>query len=62
MTNVALWIIAGVLAAVCLVGSSKMFVPQENLAAMGSSAQWVLELSPGLSRPSAPSSCWLRSA
>ncbi|GAA4031259.1 DoxX family protein [Streptomyces plumbiresistens] len=45
--NVALWIIAGVLAAVCLVGSSKMFVPQEKLAAMGSSAQWVLEFSPG---------------
>jgi hypothetical protein len=47
MMNVALWIIAGVLAAVCLVGSSKMFVPQEKLAAMGSSAQWVLEFSPG---------------
>ncbi|MEV1061820.1 DoxX family protein [Streptomyces sp. NPDC050263] len=45
--NVALWIIAGALAAVCLVGSSKMFVPQEKLAAMGSSAQWVLEFSPG---------------
>ncbi|MDT0484588.1 MULTISPECIES: DoxX family protein [Streptomyces] len=35
------------LADVCLVGSSKMFVPQEKLAAMGSSAQWVLEFSPG---------------
>ncbi|MEV6929294.1 hypothetical protein AB0M46_33055 [Dactylosporangium sp. NPDC051485] len=45
--NVALWIIAGVLAAVCLVGSSKMVVPQEKLAAVGSSAQWVLEFSPG---------------
>lgn len=28
MTNVALWISAGVLAAVCLVGSSEMVVPQ----------------------------------
>jgi hypothetical protein len=47
MMNLALWITAGVLAAVCLVGSSKMFVPREKLAAMGSSAQWVLEFSPG---------------
>jgi hypothetical protein len=46
MMNVALWIIAGVLATVCLVGSSKMFVPQEKMAAMGSSAQWVLDFSP----------------
>ena len=44
--TVALWIIAGVLATVCLVGSSKMFVPQEKMAAMGSSAQWVLDFSP----------------
>ncbi|MGH4029240.1 DoxX family protein [Actinomycetota bacterium Odt1-20B] len=45
--NLALWICAGVLAAVCLVGSAKMFVPQAKLAAVGSSAQWVLEFSPG---------------
>jgi hypothetical protein len=45
MMSVALWITAGVLAAVCLVTSSKMFVPQEKLAAMGSSAQWVLDFS-----------------
>ncbi|MCX3289708.1 DoxX family protein [Streptomyces sp. NEAU-H22] len=45
--NVALWITAGALAAVCLVGSSKVFVPREKLAATGSSAQWVLEFSPG---------------
>ncbi|MCZ4125215.1 DoxX family protein [Streptomyces sp. H39-S7] len=48
--NVALWIIAGVLAAVCLVGSTKMFVPQERMAALGSSAQWVLDFSPGALR------------
>ncbi|MFI8946744.1 hypothetical protein ACIGO6_09510 [Streptomyces sp. NPDC053750] len=45
--NVALWITAGVLAAVCLVGSSKKFVPRKKLAAVGSSAQGVLEFSPG---------------
>ncbi len=45
--NVALWITTGVLAAVCLVGSAKMFVPPEKMAAMGSSAQWVLDFSPG---------------
>lgn len=45
--KVVLWIIAEVLSAVCLVGSSKMFVPQEKLAAMDSSAQWVLVFSPG---------------
>lgn len=45
--NVALWIIAGVLAAVCLAGSAKMFVPQEKLAAMSASAQWSLDFRPG---------------
>uniref|UniRef100_A0AAU3H673 DoxX family protein n=1 Tax=Streptomyces sp. NBC_01401 TaxID=2903854 RepID=A0AAU3H673_9ACTN len=44
--NVALWIVAGVLSAVCLVGSSRMFVPREKLAAAGSAAQWVLDFSP----------------
>ncbi|MFE4450629.1 DoxX family protein [Streptomyces sp. NPDC056796] len=48
MMNVALWITAGVLAVVCLVGSSKMFVPQAKLAAVGSSAQWVLDFAPGV--------------
>jgi hypothetical protein len=28
MTNLALWIIAGLMAAVCLTGSSRMFVPR----------------------------------
>ncbi|MBO1336994.1 DoxX family protein [Streptomyces sp. VRA16 Mangrove soil] len=45
--NVALWITAVVLAAVCLVGSAKMVVPQEKLAEVGASAQWVLEFRPG---------------
>ncbi|MFE4694838.1 DoxX family protein [Streptomyces sp. NPDC056749] len=45
--NIALWITAGVLAAVCLVGSSKMFVAREKLASVGASAQWVMEFSPG---------------
>ncbi|MBR8640194.1 DoxX family protein [Streptomyces tuirus] len=45
--NVALWITAGTLAAVCLIGSAKMFVPQEKLAAMGASAEWVEGFSPG---------------
>ncbi|WP_433367514.1 DoxX family protein [Streptosporangium sp. CA-115845] len=45
--NVALWITAGVLAAVCLTGSAKMFVPREKMAALGASAQWVLDFSPG---------------
>ncbi|MEU5658852.1 DoxX family protein [Streptomyces sp. NPDC047737] len=45
--DIALWITAGVLAAVCLVGSSKMFVARERLASVGASAQWVMEFSPG---------------
>ncbi|MFJ2771062.1 DoxX family protein [Streptomyces sp. NPDC087300] len=45
--NIALWVTAGMLAAVCLVGSSKMFVGRERLAAAGASAQWVWEFSPG---------------
>ncbi|MBT2443894.1 DoxX family protein [Streptomyces sp. ISL-36] len=45
--NVALWITAGLLAAVCLAGSAKLFVPQEKMAAMGgASAQWVHDFSP----------------
>ncbi|MEO3754138.1 DoxX family protein [Streptomyces sp. B6B3] len=45
--NVALWIIAGVLAAVCLIGSAKMFVPRERMAAMSSAARWVEDFRPG---------------
>jgi DoxX-like family len=47
--DVALWIVAGVLAVVFLVAStSKMFVPKEKLAgAMGAASQWVEDFSPG---------------
>ncbi|MEH0544980.1 DoxX family protein [Streptomyces sp. B21-105] len=45
--NLALWIVAGLMAAVCLIGSSKMFVPQEKLAASGGTAtRWVEDFSP----------------
>ncbi|MGW4024189.1 DoxX family protein [Streptomyces sp. NPDC005009] len=30
-----------------MAGGSKMFVPQEKMAATGSSAQWVLDFGPG---------------
>ncbi|MEJ3745610.1 DoxX family protein [Actinomycetes bacterium KLBMP 9797] len=46
--NVALWIATGLLAAVLLVSTAKMFVPREKMAAMGgAAAQWVLDFSPG---------------
>ncbi|MDG6108637.1 DoxX family protein [Dactylosporangium aurantiacum] len=45
--HVALWIAAGLLAAVLLVSTSKMVVPRERIAAMGGpAAQWVLDFSP----------------
>ncbi|GAA4897222.1 DoxX family protein [Streptomyces coeruleoprunus] len=44
--NLALWITAGLLAAVCLIGSAKMFVPREKIGAMGASAEWALDFSP----------------
>jgi hypothetical protein len=48
MMNLALWTVAGLMAAVCLIGSSKMFVPKEKLAASGGSAtRWVEDFSPG---------------
>ncbi|MFF6783280.1 DoxX family protein [Streptomyces sp. NPDC012510] len=48
MVNLALWIVAGLMAAVCLTGSSKMFVPREKLAASGGTAtRWVEDFSPG---------------
>jgi len=47
--NVALWIVAGLLAAVLLVGSgSKLFVPKEQMAGMlGAASRWVEDYSPG---------------
>ncbi|MFF7442499.1 DoxX family protein [Streptomyces sp. NPDC008122] len=45
--DLALWIVAGLMAVVCLLGSAKMFLPRERMAAMGASAQWVMDFSPG---------------
>lgn len=47
--NLALWIVAGILAVVFLVASStKLFVPKEKLAGMGGAAsRWVEGFSPG---------------
>ena len=47
--NLALWIVAGILAVVFLVASStKLFVPKEKLAGMGGAAsKWVNDFSPG---------------
>jgi hypothetical protein len=45
--NLALWIAAGLLAAVLLVSSAKLFVPKEKMAAMGAATRWVEDFSPG---------------
>lgn len=46
--NTALWIVAGVLAALYLLsGFGKLFTPREKMAAMMRPAQWVLDFSPG---------------
>jgi hypothetical protein len=47
--NLALWIVAGILAVVFLVSSStKLLVPKEKLAGMGGAAsRWVEDFSPG---------------
>jgi DoxX-like family len=47
--NLALWIVAGILAVVFLIASStKLFVPKEKLAGMGGAAsRWVEDFSPG---------------
>jgi hypothetical protein len=49
MMNLALWIAAGLLAAVLLVASiSKMVVPKEKMAGMlGAASRWVEDFSPG---------------
>ncbi|MFR9775734.1 DoxX family protein [Micromonospora sp. MS34] len=48
--HLALWIIAGLLAAVLLVSTAKMFVPREKIASLGHGAEWVLDFSPGALR------------
>ena len=48
--NLALWIVTGLLAAVLLVSTSKIFVPREKIASVGHAAEWVLDFSPGALR------------
>lgn len=49
--HVALWIVAGLLAAVLLISTSKMFVPREKMASMGGrAAAWVMDFSPAALR------------
>ncbi|SCG61085.1 DoxX-like family protein [Micromonospora echinaurantiaca] len=49
--NLALWVVTGLLAAVLLVSTSKMFVPREKIAAKGGrAAEWVMDFSPGALR------------
>jgi hypothetical protein len=48
--NLWLWIVAGLLAVVLLVSTSKMFVPREKLASVGAAARWVEDFSPGALR------------
>ena len=45
--NLSLWIVAGLLAAVFLVSSAKLFVPKEKIAGMGAASRWVEDFSPG---------------
>jgi hypothetical protein len=46
--NLALWIVAGLLAVVFLVaGGGKLFVPKEKMAGMGAASRWVEDFSPG---------------
>ncbi|MCP3782217.1 DoxX family protein [Micromonospora sp. A3M-1-15] len=48
--NLALWLVTGLLSAVLLVSTSKMFVPREKIASVGHAAEWVLDFSPGALR------------
>jgi hypothetical protein len=48
--NLVLWIVTGLLAAVLLVSTSKMFVPREKIASVGRAAEWVMDFSPGALR------------
>jgi DoxX-like family len=45
--NLALWIVAGLLAVVFLLSSAKMFVPKEKMAGMFAASRWVEDFSPG---------------
>lgn len=49
--NVALWIVAGLLAVILVTSSSKMFVPKEKMAGMmGEQSRWVEDFSPAALR------------
>ena len=48
--NIALWIVAGLLATVLLISTSKMVVPREKIASVGAAGEWVLDFSPGALR------------
>lgn len=48
--NIALWIVACVLAAALLVSSAKLFVPKETMAGFGTATRWVEDFSPGALR------------
>src|ERR687897_961055 len=50
MMNLALWIVAGLLAVVLLISTSKAFVPREKMATGGAAAEWVEDFSPGALR------------
>ena len=46
--NIALWIVAGVLAVAYLAsGAGKLILPREKIAGFGASARWVEDFSPG---------------
>lgn len=46
--NLALWIVAGLLALAYVVGGGgKLIMPKERIAAIGASSRWVEDLSPG---------------
>jgi hypothetical protein len=45
--NLALWIVAGLLAAVFLISSAKLVVPKEKIVGMGTAARWAEDFSPG---------------
>ena len=48
--NLALWIVTVILAVVLLVSTSKAVVPRERIAAVGHSAEWVMDFSPAALR------------
>lgn len=58
--NLALWIVAGLLAAVFLLSSAKLFVPRRRWPAWALPRDGSKTSAPVPLRPSEPSSSWLR--